>query len=34
MFHFDFGIAALVIAMIFTWSSLCAQPAEAAHVGI
>jgi hypothetical protein len=32
MFHFDFGTAALVFAMIFTWSSL--QPAEAAHVGI
>jgi hypothetical protein len=32
MFHFDFGSAALVFAMIFTWFLLRAQPAEAAHV--
>jgi hypothetical protein len=32
MFHFDFGIAALVFALIFTWSLLLPQPAEATHV--
>jgi len=34
MFHFDIGIAVLVFAMIFTWSLLRAQPAEAAHVRV
>ena len=29
MFHFDFGIAVLVFALIFT---LLPQPAETAHV--